>query len=107
MEALQNKFLSPEEQMLFANDTKLITLAWSAKEAAYKWQGRRGVEFIDHLVIHSFEKKQDFYNMDIFLNLIDPNKLLSLECSIYSDFSCALVTDSHNWELAKNKTTII
>lgn len=51
MEQLQHKFLSVEEQQLFDNDPRLLTLAWSAKEAAYKWQGRRGVEFIDHLPI--------------------------------------------------------
>ena len=106
MELLQNKFLSAEEQRLFKNDPKLITLAWSAKEAAYKWQGRRGVEFIEHLLIRFFEKKDEIYNIDIFLYLMTPAILLNLECRIYADFSCALVLNSHQWEINNNKTTL-
>ena len=106
MELLQNKFLSAEEQRLFKNDPKLITLAWSAKEAAYKWQGRRGVEFIEHLLIRFFEKKDEIYNIDIFLDLMTPAILLNLECRIYADFSCALVLNSHQWEINNNKTTL-
>lgn len=56
MLSLQKKFLSVEEQDFFANDPKLVTLAWCIKEAAYKWQGMRGVEFIEHMPIHSFDE---------------------------------------------------
>src|SRR5271156_3599313 len=37
---IQHKFLSADEQEMFQNDTKLLTLAWCAKEAAYKWNGK-------------------------------------------------------------------
>lgn len=61
METLQHKFLSPQEQLFFKQDTKLITLAWSAKEAAYKWLGRRGIDFIDQLpVIKLVADGQDY-----------------------------------------------
>jgi phosphopantetheinyl transferase len=44
-------FLSDEEQAICQHDARLFTLAWSAKEAAYKWNGRRGAEFIRDLAI--------------------------------------------------------
>ena len=55
MAEIQHKFLSDIEQQIFQNDPRLITVAWCAKEAVYKWQGRRGVEFIDHLQIGKVE----------------------------------------------------
>lgn len=91
MERLQNKFLSEREQAYFNNDTKLITLAWSAKEAAYKWQGRRGVEFIDHLPIVKYEADEFHYNMDIKLQLTSPAMLISSQGIIRQDFACACI----------------
>lgn len=55
---LQHKFLSPKEQSLFMNDERLLTLAWCAKEAAYKWNGKRGVDFIEQLPIVSFHQEK-------------------------------------------------
>lgn len=95
MEKLQHKFLSLGEQLLFKNDPKLITLAWSAKEAAYKWQGRRGVEFIDHLPISFFEEKGRNYNITINLNLTSPKLEIQVFGLIEQNFSCALAVNSH------------
>lgn len=47
--ALADKFLTPAEQEQTSERDEDLLLAWSVKEAAYKWQGRRGVEFRDHL----------------------------------------------------------
>lgn len=91
MEMLQNKFLSKEEQQFFKNDSKLITLAWSAKEAAYKWQGRRGVEFIDHLPIRKFIENEYSYNFDLFLQLTAPKLQLDVQGIVRQDFACAYV----------------
>ncbi len=91
MEMLQNKFLSLEEQKYFKNDTQLITLAWSAKEAAYKWQGRRGVEFIDHLPITSYNKNEYYHNFDIHLQLTDPMMQISAQGIVRQDFACAYI----------------
>lgn len=99
MTLLQHKYLSPDEQGLFNNDPKMLTLAWSAKEAAYKWQGMRGVEFIDHLELNFLEEKDEKYNINIFLNLTSPNRLLTLEGTIEPDFSCVYVVDSQDWEI--------
>lgn len=91
MERLQNKFLSEQEQAYFNNDTKLITLAWSAKEAAYKWQGRRGVEFIDHLPIVKYTVDEYHYNMDIELQLTTPKLKISSQGILRQDFACACI----------------
>lgn len=99
MEQLQHKYLSAEEQQFFDNDPKMLTLAWSAKEAAYKWQGRRGVEFSDHLQLTFLEQKDGLFNINIFLNLTTPKQLLTLEGSLEPDFSCVYVVDSQEWEI--------
>ncbi|MCB9065238.1 MAG: 4'-phosphopantetheinyl transferase superfamily protein [Chitinophagales bacterium] len=91
MEMLQNKFLSAREQQFFNNDTELITLAWSAKEAAYKWQGRRGVEFVDHLIIQSYSGEEYHKEFDIQL-LLTSNKLnISAQGIVKEDFACAYI----------------
>ncbi len=51
IQRLQYKFLSPEEQQLCDNDTGKITLAWAAKEAAFKRYGLGAVDFIRHMPI--------------------------------------------------------
>ncbi len=91
METLQNKFLSEEEQLFFANDPKLITLAWSAKEAAYKWQGRRGVEFIDHLPIAKYSANEHRCDFDIYLQLTRPKMYISAQGIVKQDFACAYI----------------
>jgi phosphopantetheinyl transferase len=87
VEQIQHKFLSPAEQQMVGADSKMITLAWSAKEAVYKWQGRRGVEFIDHLPIQSIQDK----NINIFSHLTTPKRAVSVKGFLEDDFSCAYV----------------
>jgi hypothetical protein len=94
MEQLQHKFLSPEEQAILNGDTELITLAWSAKEAAYKWQGRRGVEFIDHLPITNWYMEGGIYNITINLNLLNPDKEIPLQGFKNERFACCLVINN-------------
>lgn len=89
MEALQHKFLSLEEQWFFDNDPQLITTAWCAKEAAYKWQGRRGVEFIDHLPIVAVEK--DY--IDIILKLTKGHLKIRTQTIIDQLFTCSFVVN--------------
>ncbi len=92
---LQHKFLSDTEQQYFANDPQLITIAWSAKEAAYKWQGRRGVEFIDHLPITKFEDRAPDYNIEFYLQLTSPKLHLNTKCLVDQSFAFAIVTQQH------------
>lgn len=86
MTELQHKFLSREEQEYFSGDPQRITLAWSAKEAAYKWQGRRGVEFIDHLPITSISSDKQ---LTIRLLLPDPVHDLIVHTSLEEEFALA------------------
>ncbi len=91
MESLQNKFLSEQEQIFFGNDPQLITLAWSAKEAAYKWQGRRGVEFIDHLIIEKYSENEYNHEFDIHLQLTNPKMHISAQGVVREDFASAII----------------
>jgi len=93
IQKIQHKFLSAEEQKLFKDDTQLLTMAWCAKEAAYKWQGRRGVEFIEHLEIISVEKTGANYNIVINLKLNAPSRVLSIENLMEQAFSCSFVVN--------------
>jgi phosphopantetheinyl transferase len=54
---LKDKFLSPAEQVFFGDKMEPLTLAWSAKEAAYKWFGDGGMDFIHHLPIRDFQRE--------------------------------------------------
>jgi len=94
MDALQHKFLSEQEQLFFQNDPKLITLAWCAKEAAYKWQGRRGVDFIEHLPIHSFTKTPYECHMQINLQMTASITPLTIKALTEAHFAAAIVLHS-------------
>lgn len=52
---LQHKFLSAEEQVLCEQQTGKITLAWAAKEAAFKRYGLGAVDFIRHMPIREMQ----------------------------------------------------
>ena len=93
MELLQHKFLSDLEQQFFQQDPRLLTLAWCAKEAAYKWQGRRGVEFIDHLVIQNFLQNSHDYQIDILLKLLNPELLVSAKGLLEDGFACSVIVN--------------
>ncbi len=91
IERIQHKFLSAEEQDIIGTDPKLVTLAWSAKEAAYKWQGRRGVEFIDHMPIRKINNNEEYYNINIFMHLTIPEREIMIQGIVEQEFSCAFV----------------
>ena len=50
---IQHKFLTQVEQETlltpFRQDTELLTLLWSSKEAVFKWFGAGGVDFREHI----------------------------------------------------------
>jgi hypothetical protein len=93
---IQHKFLSQAEQKLFSTE-QLITLAWCAKEAAYKWNGKRGVDFIEHLPIEYFDNNPDILEMMIFFKLSDLPQIIQLKGVLYDDFACAYVENSKVW----------
>jgi 4'-phosphopantetheinyl transferase len=97
--SIQHKFLTEEEQQLFQNDPKLVTMAWCAKEAVYKWNGRRGVDFKEHLPISFFSKNRDNYEITIYLKLSEMPKMIFTENIINTDFACSYVILSQDWAI--------
>lgn len=60
VQKIQHKFLHPEELAFVhahpaAEQTRLLTLLWSCKEALFKWWGNGDVDFSETLRISSFE----------------------------------------------------
>lgn len=96
---IQHKFLSDEEQAMFRNDPKLVTMAWCAKEAAYKWNGRRGIDFIAHLPIAFFSGRPEKSEIAIYFNLSEMPQMIFVENSITTDFACSYVTRAQDWAI--------
>lgn len=91
IERIQHKFLSAAELAIFRHDPQLVTLAWSAKEAVYKWQGRRGVDFIEHLPVTKMEEIDHDINIDIYCQLTKEKMHILTKGILEKDFSLAYV----------------
>ncbi len=63
VERVKHKFLSAAEQELLikqAGDThQLLTMAWSIKEAVFKWEGAGQMDFIKHIEIIGLSKTHE------------------------------------------------
>jgi phosphopantetheinyl transferase len=99
IEQIQHKYLSAEEQELFKNDPKLLTLAWSAKEAVYKWNGKRGVDFIEHLPIEVFNKNAPNLNITIYSKANKMPRMVFVENIINTYFTCSYVVFAQDWAI--------
>jgi 4'-phosphopantetheinyl transferase len=88
---IQHKFLDPREQRFFLDDERLVTLAWCAKEAAYKWNGRRGVDFIEHLPIVFFNQTEEKARIEIKLNSSERRTKIYAEGIINADFAASYI----------------
>ena len=88
---LQQKFLSAEEQIIFDNSMEHITLAWAAKEAAFKWFGEGQVDFIQHMPIRKLILDQQSATMEMDFLRIIPKKELIIAGGIESDFAWAII----------------
>lgn len=94
---LQHKYLSAEEQAVFNNDPRLLTVAWCAKEAVYKWNGKRGIDFIQHLPIENFKEFGEKSNMTIYFKLTKMPQMVFIENFISTDFACSYVVSAQDW----------
>jgi hypothetical protein len=86
MMAIRHKYLSAAEQLLVGSSEVDLTLAWCAKEAAYKWQGRRGVEFDEHMIIVSQQGPPEdrLFKIDLpLLSLGHPIRVHSLRDQLF------------------------
>jgi hypothetical protein len=97
---IAHMFLSRRERDQLGGDARLLTLAWSAKEAVYKWNGRRGADFIQHVPIDQMVESDNsgFYppisrepfqiDMECFGTHVQPKGV------IYKDFSLACLVQN-------------
>jgi phosphopantetheinyl transferase len=91
MASLQHMYLAEREQVLCRGDATLMTVAWCAKEAVYKWNGRRGIDFIQHMPIQFFQKNMEDYTLEITLTYLDQEWVLYPKCTVDKDFAMSLV----------------
>ncbi|MBC7555266.1 MAG: 4'-phosphopantetheinyl transferase superfamily protein [Taibaiella sp.] len=94
--SIKDKYLSDEEQHMLRRDEKHFLLAWCAKEAAYKWNGRRGVDFIEHLPIVSFDANKELM---IYSQLKEIPQMIFMESLITDEFACSYVSKAQNWAI--------
>lgn len=87
---IRHKYLSDKEKLYFGDDISLLTLAWCAKEAAYKWHGRRGVGFISNMEIKEVQIP-GYRNIKININFENNKKLILLENILNAGFACSYV----------------
>lgn len=89
---IQHKFLSEAEQSFCKNDIQKLTVAWSAKEAAFKYYEQEGLDYIQHLPIVDFsmqDKNNALINISLQKSL--PAKLITIVANTTEDYACASV----------------
>ncbi|WP_113654548.1 4'-phosphopantetheinyl transferase family protein [Pedobacter namyangjuensis] len=61
IKSIKHKFLSDVElaQKQIGDNTNGLYVAWCAKEAIYKWHGKKGLEFKQHIHIKPFKLKEE------------------------------------------------
>ena len=61
IKSIKHKFLSDLElaQKQIGDNTNGLYVSWCAKEAIYKWNGRKGLEFKQHIHIKPFKLKEE------------------------------------------------
>lgn len=61
IKSIKHKFLSDVElaQKQIGDNTNGLYVAWCAKEAIYKWHGKKGLEFKQHIHIKPFKLKDE------------------------------------------------
>ncbi len=84
---IQYKFLSPEEQALCDNHTARITLAWAAKEAAFKRYGLGAVDFIRHMPIREMQVDGTMATIKMEFLREEPAVHIHLHGGIEADFA--------------------
>jgi phosphopantetheinyl transferase len=92
IESIAHMFIGPGE--IVGRDIKDLTMAWSAKEAAYKWYGRRGADFIRDLPIRLLVQETTAHYPD---HIPEPYYAdmqcfgipVSPKCLMYKDFALA------------------
>jgi phosphopantetheinyl transferase len=98
IEKIQHKFLSEKEKNLLSetdgDDIKKLTMAWSIKEAMFKWYGTGQVDFIEDMNIIELSKNNSDYNA-VCLFKKEKNIILQLKTTLIEGNNLAwLVTNN-------------
>ena len=80
---IKHKFLNPVDLIKVVTNEHL-TIYWGAKEALYKYYGKKEVLFIQHLFIEGFSEKVNTFNGRIDRN--DLKKIIPMEYKIIEDY---------------------
>jgi len=64
---IKHKFLNENDLLQYTSEKELTTL-WSAKEALYKYYGKKEILFIEHLFIHNYNSSQNNFKGSIEIN---------------------------------------
>jgi phosphopantetheinyl transferase len=99
IDKIKNKFLSADEQDLLGPDSRALTVAWSVKEALYKWIGRKGIDFKRDLPIENFSGLKEKSEMIIYYKLSKVPQMIFIESIITTDFTCSYVIRAQDWAI--------
>lgn len=79
IKSIKHKFLSDIElaQKQIGDNTDGLYVAWCTKEAIYKWNGKRGLEFKKHIHIKPFKLKNEG-NLQAYIELPEGAKELNV-----------------------------
>lgn len=98
IENIQHKFLSDKEKKMLSNTdgntVAKLTLAWSIKEAVFKWYGAGQVDFIEDIHIIGLTKDAVGYSADCFFKK-EKSVILQLKTALIEGNNLAwLVTNN-------------
>jgi phosphopantetheinyl transferase len=103
IERIAHMFLSETEQQLCLEDGRLMTLAWCAKEAAYKWNGRRGADFIRDLPLCRLDADENAARLSVGyesfrVDMSCFGSPVASNASLYNDFALSYIIQSKTRE---------
>lgn len=78
VEKIKSKFLSKQELKQCDNDILRLNRYWTAKEALYKGYGKKGLAFIENIIVTPFKKKKNYFKAKGFVKIHDKNIKFSL-----------------------------
>lgn len=87
---LAPKFLSPGEMALFGEKKETFTLAWSGKEAAFKYFGLTAIDFKEHMPIVSFDLQEQDARMRLDFRKAPARTMLEIAGGLADGFAWSL-----------------
>ena len=102
IQRISKKFLSDEERGLLSDNNDpaeqqideitSYTIAWSAKEAVFKWYGLGEMDFRQHMQIQSLHEQENrCLNVSLLFTKTEIHQLLKLEGKLFPDLSLCFI----------------